>query len=151
EEALKDINFVVEKLQPNDASYLIDRPDVYRALNKLAEAAADCQRSIKLQPKQIEAYISLALIYEKQGKPDLAKDCYDRMVAPDPKSLTAYPQRAEFRRNREQFEEALADCAEATKLAPGSALPSLVAASVKAARGEHEQAVREANEALKRA
>jgi tetratricopeptide (TPR) repeat protein len=60
--ALKDIDHVVGVLGPKSADYLNDRPDVYRTMGRLDDAAADCRRSIELEPKQADAYLSLALV-----------------------------------------------------------------------------------------
>jgi tetratricopeptide (TPR) repeat protein/tRNA A-37 threonylcarbamoyl transferase component Bud32 len=122
--ALKDIDYVVGVLDPKNASYLNDRPDVYRTMGRLDDAAADCRRSIELEPKQTDAYVSLALILLKQGKADQATDAYDRMVAADPGSAEALLRRAEFRRDRGRFDEALADCNAAARLDGESVLPA---------------------------
>ena len=150
-EALADLNVVLEKLAPNDADFFNDRGDVFRMMGRLDDAAADYQRSLQLKPKQTDAYIGLALVDEKQTKPEQARDCYERMVATNPEAPEAYLRRAEYRRNRGQFAEASADCARAAKLDPKSTLPGLVQASIHAAQGEHSRAIADAENLLKNA
>src|SRR5579883_208731 len=125
--------------------------DIYRAMDRLDDAAKDYRRMIELRPKAPDAYISLALVLDKQGKSEEAKACYDRMVSANPDSALVYIRRAEDRRNRGEFEAALADCAQAAAKDPNSALPALVRASIMAARGQHQQATADAERALEKA
>src|SRR5262249_53313724 len=127
-----------------------DRADVLVALGQLDEAAADLQESIKLAPKEANAYVSLARIYERQNNPDEARACYDRLVAANPDEAEAYLRRAEYRRDRGQFKEALPDCDEAAQHGKDLVLPGLVRASVTAAQGNHAAAVTEAEQLLAR-
>jgi tetratricopeptide (TPR) repeat protein len=106
---------------------------------------------IGLKPKEPDAYLSLALLYEKQGQLDKAQGVLDEMVAADPHAVRQLLYRAEFRRNHGEFGTALADCDRAAQLDPKSALPDLVRASILAARGEARAAVELAEPALKRA
>jgi tetratricopeptide (TPR) repeat protein len=150
-EALSDLNHVLEKLAPNNAGILNDRGDLHRTMGKLDAAFADYQRSVALQPRQTDAYIGLALVYEKQGQPDQVENCYERMVAADPESAAAHLRRAEFQRDRKQFAAALADCDQASRLAPDSVLPALVRASIHATHGDPSRAVTEAEGILQKA
>jgi eukaryotic-like serine/threonine-protein kinase len=151
EEALADVNFVLKRLAPAKRfSVLNDRADVLAALDRFDEAAADLQESIKLAPKEANAYVGLARLYERQNKPDQARACYDRLVAANPGAAEAHLRRAEYRRDHGQFPEALADCDEAAQRDKESVLPGLVRASVTAARGEHAAAVTEAERLLAR-
>src|SRR5262249_25018392 len=118
--------------------------DVYRALAELEAAAADYQRSIQLRPQQTDAYLGLALLYAKQGRPHQTEECYERMVAAAPQSAEAHLRRAEFRRQQRQFAGALVDCDQAARFVPESVLPALVRASVDAARGDYRRAMAEA-------
>jgi tetratricopeptide (TPR) repeat protein/tRNA A-37 threonylcarbamoyl transferase component Bud32 len=127
------------------------RGDIYRSLGRLDDAARDYRRLIELRPKAPDAYISLALVLDKQGAADQARACYDRMVVANPESALVYLRRAEFRRNRGEFEAALGDCRQAADKEPGSALPALVRASITAARGQHREAVADAERALAKA
>jgi tetratricopeptide (TPR) repeat protein len=168
-EALRIINPLAEKLPPDASATLNIRGDIYRAMGRLDAAAADYRRLLALRPELLaacqgdaakraevegllaEAYVSLALVCEKQGKPELARECYDKMVAANASSAPAYLLRAAFRRARGEFDAALEDCARARKLDPKSVLPDLVEAGVVAARGSDEDAVRQAEALLAQA
>src|SRR5439155_22651760 len=102
-------------------------------------------------PTDLEAYTSLASVYQRQNQPARAKECYDKLVASAPEAARVYLRRAEYRRDRGDFAGALADCATAGRKEPGSALPALVQASVEAARGRDREAVAQAEQALKKA
>jgi tetratricopeptide (TPR) repeat protein/tRNA A-37 threonylcarbamoyl transferase component Bud32 len=151
EEALSLVNRVAEKLPPDKPETLNVRGDIYRALGRLDDAAADYRRLIGLRPDLTETYVGLAMVYEKQNKPDLAKDCYDKLLAANPDSARAYLRRAAFRRAHGQFDAALEDCARARTKDPQSVLPGLVEASILAARGADEEAVARAESLLARA
>jgi serine/threonine protein kinase/Flp pilus assembly protein TadD len=147
-QALADLNLVLTRLDPKDADAFDDRGDLYRALGRFEEAAANYRRSLELNPKEPDSYVGLALAYEKLGKPAQVEECYQKMLAALPKSAAAYLRRAEFRRNQKRFKEALADCAQAAALDPKSLEPPLIRTSVLAARGEAAQAVAEAQKYL---
>jgi tetratricopeptide (TPR) repeat protein len=155
QQALAELDPYVSRGLPNKPETLNLRGDAYRALGDLDRAAADYRRLIELRPKEhqevVDAYVSLALVYQKQGKLDEARACYDELVAAERNSAAAYLRRAEFRRDHRQFELALADCAAAAALDPGSVLPDLVRASIDAAAGRHREAVDRAEAALKKA
>jgi tetratricopeptide (TPR) repeat protein/tRNA A-37 threonylcarbamoyl transferase component Bud32 len=150
-EAVADINRALKVIPSKKrAGALSDRGDVYRLMGRLDEAAADYRRAIEHDPKRADAHIGLALVYEKEDKPDQAAECYEQMVAANPDSAAVYLRRAEFRRGRQQFAAALADCDEAGRRDKESVLPGLVRAGVEAARGDPERAVQEAEGLLKK-
>jgi tetratricopeptide (TPR) repeat protein len=150
-EALADVNFALKRTPADrQAGILNDRADLLEALGKLDEAAADLERASELEPRRVEAYVGLARVREKQGRPGPARQWLDRMVAANPTGPEPYLRRAEYRRNHRQFAEALADCDEGARRDPGSVLPGLVRAGIQAAQGEPAAAVAEAEELLRR-
>ncbi len=148
EEALADRQHVLAKLECNQADALNDRGDAFRALGRLDEAAADYKLSIETNPKQIDAYLGLAIVSGRQERPDDADHACEQMVAADPQLALVYLRRAEHRRNRAKYEEALADCVHAESLDGKSILPKLVRASLDASRGKHAVAVVEVKRVL---
>jgi serine/threonine protein kinase/tetratricopeptide (TPR) repeat protein len=150
-EALSVINPLAEELPPGAADTLNIRGDIYRAMSRLDEAAADYRRLIQMERPKPDAYVSLSQVYEKQGKADLAKECYEKLVAASPDSAVAYLRRAAFRRAHGEFDAALEDCARARQKDLKSVLPGLVEASILAARGADEEAVRKAEALLAQA
>ncbi len=149
--ALKIVNPMAENVPTSRPETLNVRGDIYRALGRLDDAAADYRRLIALKPDLVETYVSLALVCTKQGKPELAAECFDKLVAVNPKSGRAYLRRAEYRRAQGQFDAARADCARARDKDPKSLLPGLLQASILAAQGSAEQAVAEAEALLAQA
>src|SRR5262249_9174012 len=75
----------------------------------------------------------------------------DRLVSAAPESEWSYLHRAERRRDRGEYDAALADCDQAARLQPASPLPPLVRASIAAARGQGAAGVAEAERALDKA
>jgi tetratricopeptide (TPR) repeat protein len=150
EDALALIDPLMQPLDPKAPETLNIRGDILRALNRPMEAAKDYRKLIGLRPKEPDAYISLALLHGKDGKWDAAKECYDKLLAADPKAGASYLCRAEFYRSRGQFTEALADCDQARSLLRDSVLPALIRAGIVAAQGRHHEAVDQAEEILKR-
>ena len=149
QEALALIDPLVQRLDLNAPETLNIRGDILCVLNRREEAASDYRKMIGLRPKDPDAYISLALIHGKNGKWEAAKECYDKLLAADPKA--GYLCRAEFYRSRGKFSEALADCDRAAALLRDSPLPALIRAGIVAAQGRHREAVAQADEALQRA
>jgi tetratricopeptide (TPR) repeat protein/tRNA A-37 threonylcarbamoyl transferase component Bud32 len=158
EQALKELAPLVAKLPEGPAETLNLRAAVYQALGRLPEAEADYRQLIELKPKGegaslclAEAYVGLARLQDRQGRPGKAAECLDRLVKEAPGSEWSYLRRAEHRRDRGDYDAALADCDRAARLKPGWALPALVRASVEAARGRPAAAVADAERALKAA
>jgi tetratricopeptide (TPR) repeat protein len=149
--ALEDLNFVLSKLEPDKWGILNDRGDLYRAMGLWADAKADYERSIRNEPKQADAYVGLALVYQHQGRHIEARAAYDRMIEADATSMRCYLRRAEFRRDQRDWPGALDDCRRAAKLDATSQLPGLVEASIEAAQGDAAQGVARAERLLAKA
>jgi tetratricopeptide (TPR) repeat protein len=155
EEALKELDPLAAKLPAGPPETLNVRASVYRALGRFQEAEADYRRFIELKSKDpianAEAYVGLARLYDKQDQPEKATACLDQSVEAAPESEWSYLRRAEHRRDRGDYDEALADCDQAARVNGASALPPLVRASVEAARGRGAAAVDDAERALEKA
>jgi len=68
-----------EKLAPADPDVFYLRGKVYIATNKYKEAVAALNRSIELRPLESGPYYQLARLYQKLGKPGLAKEQFARL------------------------------------------------------------------------
>ncbi len=147
-EALELINPVVEKLPPGDATVLNLRGDIYRYLGQLDSAAKDYRRLMELRPENLESYVSLGLVYSKQGEPSKARRCLDQMVEANPKLAAAYLWRGRFLRDQKLFTEAWKDSEQEARCDPASVLPKLLQASILAARGDAAAAVAAAERVL---
>ncbi len=150
-EALALVNPVVEKLPTGDATVLNLRGDIYRYVGQLDSAAKDYRRLMELRPEILESYVSLALVYCKQGEPGKARQCLDQMVEANPKSAAAYLWRGRFLRDQGLFEEAWKDSEQAARCDTAPVLPKLLQASITAARGDAPGAVTAAEHALSNA
>src|SRR5262249_16597276 len=126
------------------------RADLMRALGRDAEAMDDYQQAVTLNPKQTSGYLGLAYLYEKQNKLVLARECYERMIKADSAAAAVYLLRADFLRNRNDYDAPIADCNLAAKIDPKSIIPDLVRAGITAARGNPAQAVKDAEQLMAR-
>lgn len=68
-----------EKAAPSDPDVFYLRGKVYVATNQNQEAVAALERSIHLRPLEPSPYYQLARLYQKLGKPDLAKQTFARL------------------------------------------------------------------------
>jgi tetratricopeptide (TPR) repeat protein/serine/threonine protein kinase len=151
QEALEVVHPLAQKPPPNAEYALNVRGDIFRSLGRLDAAAADYRRLIQLRPDNIDSYVSLALVYCKQGQPDKARQCLDQLIEANPKSATAYLQRGRFLRDQGQFEAAWKDSEQAARCDATSVLPALLQASITAARGDPVAAVAAAEHVLAQA
>ena len=159
--ALKDTDRVVQaldsaKLDPATKAYYtstIGWTSLSRYLGRLDDSENDARRSIALDPKQVDAYVALALLERKRGKPDGAAVWYDKMLAGHPGSAEVHLRRAEFFRDLGRWDQALLEADRAAKLDSerGPTLAGLVRAGILAARGEAGPAVEQAESLLKSA
>jgi tetratricopeptide (TPR) repeat protein/tRNA A-37 threonylcarbamoyl transferase component Bud32 len=150
DKALEELDPLIARLPDGPPESLNVRAGVYRAMGKLKEAAADYEHMIQVKPKEREAYVCLARVYDQQGDSAAAAASLERLMTATGSSAWSLVRRAEFRRDHRQFDAADKDCDQAAKLAPGWAVPALVLASVQAARGEGSAAVGKAEGVLKK-
>jgi tetratricopeptide (TPR) repeat protein len=146
-EAEADIFFVLDKLKQREGTIFSDHGDLLRTMKRLPEAVAAYENSIRVLPKQSDAYTGASLAHVLDKQPEKAMEVLDRLAKTFP-GARAHIRRAETRRNLGQWDEALHECEEAAKLDPKSPLPVLTRLSVVAARGEYKQAVTEAEALL---
>lgn len=64
---------------PDDPDIFFLRGKVYLALSRYQEAVTALQRSIALRPTEPSPYYQLARVYQKLGKPDMAKEQFQRV------------------------------------------------------------------------
>jgi tetratricopeptide (TPR) repeat protein len=67
------------KESADDPDVYFLRGKVYLALNRYQEAVTALQRSIALRPTEPSPYYQLARVYQKLGKPDLAREQFQRV------------------------------------------------------------------------
>src|SRR5262249_21907751 len=68
-----------ERRSPTDFDVFYLRGKAYASMNNLEQAAATLQRAIDLRPADPGPYYQLGRIYQRLGRPDLAKQQFERM------------------------------------------------------------------------
>ena len=100
---------------------LVNRGLVFLQSRKLDEAVADLQAAIALDPRQLNAYVTLAQVRRQQHQVDLALDELGRAIALKPNLAPLYRTRARWNLERPRVSEparalALADLEQAIRL-----------------------------------
>ncbi len=83
-----------------------------------AEAAAEFQRAIELEPTDEDAYVGLALAYEHQGSVNEAEKAYQSAITARPNSSVAYNSLGTFYVRRNEYDKALLMFQKVIELAP---------------------------------
>jgi tetratricopeptide (TPR) repeat protein len=92
-------------------------------------------RAIALDPHDVESYRRLAgLLHEQLKQPAAAERRMDEMIAANPDAAAAYLARARYRGSLQRWDEAVADAAEAVRLAPDDDQARLVSARLEMER-----------------
>ena len=91
---------------------------VHDGSGKYAEAAAEYQRAVDLDPTDEEAYIGLALAFEHQGAINEAEKTYQRAISPRPNSSVAYNSLGTFYYRHGQYDKAAAAFQRVVELVP---------------------------------
>lgn len=85
-----------------------------------AEAKADYDAFLAIEPLHFEARLGLAHVLQKMGKKKEVVDELNHIVQMFPDSADAYAARAAFETEQQQYEVALYDWGEAARLRPGN-------------------------------
>ena len=65
--------------EPGDADVFFLRGKAYSSLGRFSEAVTALEQSIELRPMDPEPYYQLARLYQKLGKPEMAKQQFERV------------------------------------------------------------------------
>lgn len=114
---------------------------------KSAEAMAEYDRAIELDPRNISAYYYRALLRQKQGNPDGALADYNKMIEIQPGSSEPYCGRGAIYENRGQRDKAIADYTAALENDPMNALAYVRRAKAYEAQREYKKALDDAQKA----
>src|SRR5215471_13277940 len=93
--------------QAKKAAYM-QKGEAYVAQEKYTEAVIEYKNAIKLDPKDAQAYYKLALVYLKQGEPQLrnAFQALQKSVDLDPALTAAQLKLGEFYLSAQKYDEA---------------------------------------------
>lgn len=70
---------LAERAAPSDADVFYLRGKIFLSQGRYQEALADLQRSIELRPMESSPYYQLGKVYQKLGKPEMARQQFDRL------------------------------------------------------------------------
>ena len=99
---------------------LFFRAYVHEKQRHYAEAKADYDAFLAIEPLHFEARLGLAHVLQKMGKKKEVFDELNHIVQMFPDSADAYAARAAFETEQQQYEVALYDWGEAARLRPGN-------------------------------
>jgi tetratricopeptide (TPR) repeat protein len=105
-------------LSPNDPDLRIDRAVAAGTLKHFADAIADLDRALDIDPRRPDALVLRGSAWRHDGQLDLARDDIDRALAQDPENAEAYLESGILRQRRGDVAGAHADWEHAMKLAP---------------------------------
>ncbi len=142
--ALKDLNIAID-LAPDKAYFYNNRADFYREFFKKDELALrDYTKALEIAKDTYQKMRSLhnsALIYEVQGKFDLAFEQYSKALEFGPNEPLPYSNRANFLFMQSKFELALIDFTKAIELSDDKAPQYRERAYYFLNRGEYDKAL----------
>ncbi len=110
-------NDVINQYQTIPQAY-INRGIIYMNNNKTAEALADYNKAISLEPDFSKGYSNRAIIYTNENKFDLAIQDYEKAIKLDPSNAIAFNNRGILYKKNNLFKEATENFNEAIKLKP---------------------------------
>src|SRR5262249_29072890 len=148
-EAVQDYTRLLA-LSPDKIPVYLKRAEAFRALNKTEEALKDCDHILALDAKQAYAHYVRAQIHFAAGRYLQTREDYSAVLRLVPRAVnvqqgravTVYEDRAMLNwLYRKDFDAALADCEQVTKLQPKSPMPYRIEASIQLGRRQYDQAL----------
>src|SRR5439155_983716 len=109
--------------QRTNAPGLLGSGSMQRLSSGDEKAIVDYDEVIRLDPKDVYAYIYRGCAYERKGDYDKAIADYDEAIRLDPKGAKAYEIRGAAYHDKGDYDKAIADYDEAIRLDPKYALP----------------------------
>jgi tetratricopeptide (TPR) repeat protein/tRNA A-37 threonylcarbamoyl transferase component Bud32 len=146
--ALRDFNRAIE-LKPDKASLYFRRAEVYRRMKRLAEALLNADRAIALNRNDAEFYYMRAGLRAATRQYAPARDDYSAALALVPRGANVLQDRALLNwLHLKDFDAALADAAQLTRLQPKNALPQRILGSIYLGQREYDKALPAFHKAL---
>jgi tetratricopeptide (TPR) repeat protein len=115
-EAAQDYSTSLE--MQRDPVVLSKRCNMNRLLAKFDQAHQDCQEAIQADPKYIDGYVSLAVLYLEQGKGENASETIDQAMAIDSTTPSLYYARGQIEISQGHTDAGIEALSEAIRLDP---------------------------------
>ncbi|QUD87123.1 tetratricopeptide repeat protein [Phenylobacterium montanum] len=126
----------------------MDRGRARATKGQIADALADFERAIALDPQNAAAYSARGLIHLQQRRLDMAQQDFDKAFSIDPNDFNATRGRAVIAAEQHRYAEALTGLDKVLALAPSDAYILNVRAGVYSATGRFEDALTDAAAAM---
>ncbi len=81
----------------------------YLQKGDIASAKRNMKRALELDPKSSEAHAGIAMVFQKDGEPDLAEEHYEKALSLAPKKTSIRDSYGEFLFQQNRFAEALTE------------------------------------------
>lgn len=128
------------RLAPADPAPKVRLVAGYLEAGQLVKAEDTCLEFISLDPQQVDLWLSLGQVFEKQGKQREAFTTYGQVLTMDPASATAYARQGRLFCQFGQFTSAEASCRQALQLDPDNSLAHAYLGIACSYLGNHEEA-----------
>ncbi|MCL5280106.1 MAG: tetratricopeptide repeat protein, partial [Planctomycetes bacterium] len=122
---------------------------VLQARGDFEGAVAESKKELAIKPTAGAAYYRLGSCYRKQGKTDLARDCFRNAIRCEPDRVPAYVDLAELLLNGGKLEEAVQVCRQGLAVVPDSAWLHRNLAALLLKMGQRQEAAEEIRSALR--
>ena len=118
EEALRDYNIFLEKIDPGYAVAYNNRGIAYFRLKKYDRAMENYNKAIELDPDSGLTYSNRGVVYSDMKQYERAIEDYNKAIELNPEHANAYTNRGTAYRDKGALERALEDYNKATELTP---------------------------------
>ncbi len=132
----------------NEAEELIERGLYYSKKHKYDLSIRDYSEALKLDPKNVNAYIFRGNAYKNQGNYEQALGDYNSALAIDPKSAYAYKGRADTYEAKRDYDLVIKDCTKAIALSPNYAKAYNLRGSAYNLKNNHKKAITDFSKAI---
>ncbi|MGY8706649.1 tetratricopeptide repeat protein [Bradyrhizobium sp. 18BD] len=129
---------VAEKLSTKSAALYLLRGECFQETNRFAEAEADYEKAIALDPSLADAHNKLGVLHAKLGRMDQALACFDRTLELRPDFAATLSNKALVLLNLQLLDEASATFQRSLTVEPGNPLATFNLATLQLLTGEFE-------------
>lgn len=112
-----------ESLNPDSARVRLADGLLNQTAGQYEKALEDYRRALDLEPRNVDAFLGIASIYDKFDMPDKAVEAYSRAINLDPGYYWPYELQGVFYYRRAKYPEAAAQFRKVIERAPGNFKP----------------------------